>query len=158
MIELILIRHAKSDWHDPNASDHDRTLNARGKRDAPVMANNLANAGVAVGRLLSSTAARASSTAEVFGAALGVSAELDPDLYLSSAATLLSKAAATGATSVALVAHDPGISVLAAHLSGDGIHQMPTCAVARFTWRTESWDEAVTRVADDWALETPRET
>ena len=31
-------------------------------------------------------------------------------------------------------AHDPGMSVLAAQLSGDGIAHMPTCAVATFRW------------------------
>ena len=39
---LILMRHAKSDWSDSSLSDHDRPLNSRGQRDAPRMANWLA--------------------------------------------------------------------------------------------------------------------
>jgi phosphohistidine phosphatase len=34
-LRLILSRHAKSGWDDPDLSDHDRPLNARGRGDAP---------------------------------------------------------------------------------------------------------------------------
>lgn len=156
MIELILVRHAKSDWGDPALADRDRPLNVRGTRDAPVMAGRFAESGVGVQRLLSSTAVRARTTAEIFGAVLGVEVELDPELYLASAATLLAKAAATSAPSVMLVAHDPGLSDLAARLSDGGIEHLPTCAVARFSWKVASWDEIASRVADSWSLDTPR--
>ncbi|CAG7620364.1 SixA phosphatase family protein [Leucobacter soli] len=156
MRELILTRHAKSDWGDPELPDHDRPLNARGLRDAPAMADRLAATGVEVQRILSSTAVRARSTAAVFGAALGVEVELDEELYLASAAKLLTAAAGSDAGTVMVVAHDPGISDLASTLSDGGITHMPTCAVARFTWQVDAWDEAVTRPADTWGLATPR--
>jgi phosphohistidine phosphatase len=41
MKQLLLIRHAKSDWNAPSSGDFDRPLNDRGKRDAPVMAHRL---------------------------------------------------------------------------------------------------------------------
>lgn len=154
MIELILVRHAKSDWDDPDLPDHDRPLNARGKRDAPAMADRLAEAGSTVQRIISSTALRARTTAAEFGAALGVEVELDAELYLADAETLLAKAAAANADSVMVVAHDPGISDLAARLSSGGIEHMPTCAVARFAWDGGSGKEA--RPADRWSLDTPR--
>ncbi|MEZ5085116.1 MAG: histidine phosphatase family protein [Tessaracoccus sp.] len=81
MITLILVRHAKSDWSNPMLSDHDRPLNARGTRNAPMMAKRLADTGVDVQRILSSTALRARSTAAAFSAELGVPVELDEDLY-----------------------------------------------------------------------------
>ncbi|MCH5374620.1 MAG: histidine phosphatase family protein, partial [Planctomycetes bacterium] len=37
MKTLLILRHAKSSWGDPSLADHDRPLNARGKRDAPRM-------------------------------------------------------------------------------------------------------------------------
>ena len=40
-----------------------------------------------------------------------------------------------------VVAHDPGMSVLAEQLSGEIAH-MPTCAVATFTWDSDDWDVA----------------
>jgi phosphohistidine phosphatase len=156
MIRLALVRHAKSDWGDPGLGDHDRPLNDRGMRDAPVMAARLAASGFRPDVILSSTALRARTTAEAFAAELGVAVSLDPELYGAPAAALLAAAAATGAGSVAVVAHDPGMSVLAGRLSGDGIGHMPTCAVATFTWRQDDWDVASALDPDDWTFDTPR--
>lgn len=156
MIELIIARHAKSDWGEPGLRDHDRPLNARGMRDAPVMAARLAGSGVSVQRLLSSTAVRARTTAAEFGAALDLEAELDPELYLASPATLFEKAAASGASSVMVVAHDPGLSDLAHRLSNGQIDRMPTCAVARFRWEAGSWEEAADTSPADWSFDAPR--
>lgn len=41
MKKIIMMRHAKSSWKDYSIRDHDRPLNARGKRDAPLMAAKL---------------------------------------------------------------------------------------------------------------------
>lgn len=40
--ELLLLRHAKSSWDDPTASDRERGLNNRGRRNAPQMGRALA--------------------------------------------------------------------------------------------------------------------
>jgi phosphohistidine phosphatase len=120
------------------------------------MAARLAQSGIEVERIISSTAVRARTTARAFGAALGIEVELDPELYAAPGSRLLAKAVATGAASVMVVAHNPGISDLAARLSGGGIEHMPTCAVARFEWGAGSWDEVEGRVADQWGLDTPR--
>ena len=119
MIRLALVRHAKSDWGDPGLDDHDRPLNERGGGDAPRMARRLAGSGFRPDVILSSTALRARTTAAAFGAELGVAVTLDPELYGAPAGVLLDAAAATGAASVMIVAHDPGMSVLAARLSGE---------------------------------------
>lgn len=155
MIKLVLVRHAKSDWGDAGLRDHERTLNERGLRDAPAMAERLAAAGAEVERILSSTAVRARTTAAELGAALDVEVELDPELYLASAETLFEKAGESGVASVMVVAHNPGISDLAAQLSNGSIEHMPTCAVARFAWDAESWEEIAGRAADRWELNTP---
>lgn len=156
MRQLILTRHAKSDWGDPLLPDHDRPLNERGRGDAPRMARHVASEGVTVERIISSTARRATDTANVFGAQLGVEVELDPELYLAAAPTLLRRAAASGVDSVMIVAHDPGISELAALLSNDGIQHMPTCAVARFEWDIDNWRDAITHATSSWSFDTPR--
>ena len=155
-IRLALIRHAKSDWGDAGLDDHDRPLAERGIKDAPRMARRLAETGFRPDAIISSTALRARTTAEAFGAELRVAVALDPELYGASARTLLATAVASGFDSVALVAHDPGMSVLAAQLSGDRIEHMPTCAVATFTWDEDDWDvvDAVDPV--EWTLDTPR--
>ncbi|MBL3687621.1 phosphohistidine phosphatase [Leucobacter zeae] len=161
MIELILARHAKSDWGHPGLADHDRPLDARGQRDAPAMADRLARSGAVVEQssieqILSSTAVRARTTAAHFGEALSVGIELDPSLYLASGDALLERAAATGLDSVLVVAHDPGLSELAFRLSRGGIMRMPTCAVARFSWDEDDWSAAGARSADRWSFDSPR--
>ena len=156
MIRLALVRHAKSDWGDPALDDHERPLNDRGMRDAPRMARQLAESGFRPDVILSSTAVRARTTAEAFGAEFAVGVSLDPELYGAPASVLLASAAATGAGSVMVVAHDPGISVLAAHLSDDAIAHLPTCAVAVFTWHADDWSVAIALDPDDWTFDTPR--
>ena len=57
-------------------------------------------------------------------------------------ADLVREAVDLGVQSVMVVAHDPGMTVLAGNLSGHEISHMPTCAVATFTWDTDDWDVA----------------
>ena len=155
MTTLILVRHAKSDWGSPTLDDHDRPLNARGLRDAPVLAARLAETGVKPDAVLSSTAVRARTTAGFFAAALGLEPELDEELYGAPASTLLRAAAARGVDAVMIVAHDPGMTVLAERLSGGGIGHMPTCAVATFRWDTPDWDVATATDPDAWEFDSP---
>ncbi|MCT9820674.1 histidine phosphatase family protein [Microbacterium sp. W1N] len=160
MTTLILIRHAKSDWGDARLDDHDRPLNDRGLRDAPVLAQRLAATGVRPGVLLSSTALRARTTAEFFGAALGLTPQLRDELYGAPARTLRAAAAAAGtqagAEGVVVVAHDPGMTVLADDLSGGGIGHMTTCAVATFRWDTDDWEVAAATDPASWDFDSPR--
>lgn len=156
MVKLVLVRHAKSDWGVPGIPDHERPLNARGERDAPMMAQRLVASGIAIDRILSSTAVRARTTAAEFAEALGVERELDSELYASSARTLADKAESSGVQSVMLVAHNPGISDLAERLSHGNISHLPTCAVATFTWEAAEWQDVDWDDATDWHLETPR--
>ncbi|MGX1701945.1 SixA phosphatase family protein [Microbacterium sp. NPDC055357] len=156
MTRLVLVRHAKSDWGDPALDDHDRPLNARGLRDAPRMAERLAATGLRVDALLSSTALRAVTTADFFSGALGVPVQQQERLYGAPASLLLRAAAESGARSVVVVAHDPGMSVLAGELSGGGIGHMPTCAVATFGWDVGDWDVATSVDPEEWTWSTPR--
>ncbi|GAA1969882.1 SixA phosphatase family protein [Microbacterium deminutum] len=155
MIRLALIRHAKSAWGDETLDDHDRPLGDRGMRDAPRMARRLAESGFRPDVIISSTAVRARTTAEAFAAELKMAVTLDPELYGASANTLIATAAESGAPSVALVAHDPGMSVLAARLSGDRIEHMPTCAVATFAWNEDDWDVVDAVEPTEWTFDTP---
>jgi phosphohistidine phosphatase len=156
MIRLALVRHAKSDWGDPSLDDHNRPLNDRGMRDAPRMARRLAETGLRPDVILSSTALRARTTAEAFAAELRIAVSLEPELYGAPAGSLLAVAAATGAASVMVVAHDPGMSVLAGRLSDGRIEHMPTCAVATFAWDEDDWDVIDSVEPAEWTYDTPR--
>lgn len=156
MVRLALVRHAKSDWGDPGLDDHDRPLNDRGLRDAPVMARMLAESGFTAEAILASTALRAATTAGFFSAELGVPVVADSGLYGAPASMLLMAAAESGVQSVMVVAHDPGMTVLAGNLSGHEISHMPTCAVATFTWDTDDWDVATSLDPASWTFDSPR--
>jgi phosphohistidine phosphatase len=159
MTTLVLVRHAKSEWGDGSSPvpDAERPLNDRGMRDAPVMARRLADADVRPEIILSSPAIRARTTAEAFSAEFDVAVNLDPRLYGASAETILTVLAKPRARSVVVVAHDPGMSVLAAQLSDYGIDHMPTCAVAVFEWDETEWDAALTRPPASWSFDAPKQ-
>lgn len=154
MIQLILARHAKSDWADEGLDDHDRPLNDRGRRDAPAMARRVARQGVRPEVLLSSTALRARQTAEAFGRAFEVDVVEQADLYLADPDHLLAAARAAGVDEVMVVAHDPGMSALVSRLA-DRDERMVTCAVAVFTWHEGTWDDVDATPPDEYELLTP---
>ena len=66
MRQLLLIRHAKSDWGDFSLPDFDRPLNERGKRDAPVMAQRLLDKKITIDAFVSSPAKRAKKNSQSF--------------------------------------------------------------------------------------------
>jgi len=154
MIQLVLARHAKSDWADHGLDDHERPLNDRGRRDAPAMARTVARRGVRPEVVLSSTALRARQTAEAFARVFDTEVTEQAELYLAAPDQLLAAARATGAGEVMVVAHDPGMSALVSRLA-DRDERMVTCAVAIFTWHDGTWDDVDAIAPDEFELLTP---
>ncbi len=62
MDQVILMRHAKSSWHDRSLDDHDRPLNKRGRKAAIAMANTIIAKGLRPGAIICSTALRTRRT------------------------------------------------------------------------------------------------
>jgi phosphohistidine phosphatase len=157
---LILVRHAKSSWDDPNLLDKDRPLNARGKRDAPKMGKRLAKRAVTVDLILSSPAIRAIKTARVLADELDYKLKeivVDDRLYPGAVNDLLEIVHNLGRklNAVLLVGHDPALSELAHRLSSDITH-MPTCAVAEFTFNAKSWPVVGKATVATVALDVPK--
>lgn len=137
-MKLWLIRHAKSDWGDPRLTDFDRPLNGRGRRDGPRVARWLAAQDHPATWIWTSSAARALATARFvqqgFGVADAALVALD-ELYHASTEDLLDVIRRTPGTvaSVALVAHNPGLTWLVNCLGPDSAtDNLPTFGVARF--------------------------
>lgn len=65
MLRLLLLRHAKSDWHTESDHDHERPLASRGERDAIRIGRFLTAAGLRPELVLCSTAIRARRTVEL---------------------------------------------------------------------------------------------
>ena len=154
MIQLVLARHAKSDWAEPGLDDHERPLNARGRRDAPEMARTVLRQGVRPEVLLSSTALRARTTAEAFAVEFGVEVTERDELYNASGAEILRVAAETEASEVMVVAHNPGMSELVSELAGRDI-PMVTCAVAVLTWHDGDWTDVGVTPPDEVQVSAP---
>ena len=78
MKSLLVLRHAKSEL-----ADHDRPINKRGKRDAPIMGRLLKREDLVPDIIICSTAIRARSTAEAVAKASGYKGEiiLNKSLY-----------------------------------------------------------------------------
>jgi len=71
MKTVLILRHAKSSWSDPNLLDFDRPLAKRGLSDAPRIGHLLADFEVVPQVILSSPAKRATQTAQIVAEACG---------------------------------------------------------------------------------------
>lgn len=147
MKTLLLFRHAKSSWKDESLSDHDRPLNKRGKRTAPMMGHLAKEKGLVPDLIVSSTAVRARATAEAFAEACQYDGGIDftEDLYLATAGELLVQAqnrAPNRVERLLLVGHNPGMEDLVNVLSGHR-EAFPTAALAVFELEIDRWRELV---------------
>ncbi|MBX2938473.1 MAG: histidine phosphatase family protein [Ferruginibacter sp.] len=135
MKTIYIIRHAKSSWADHFLSDFERTLNARGRQDAPMMANRLKQRGIKPGGIVSSPAIRAKTTAEVFASTLGFpSGDITfvNELYHAPISTLWTVISWLNDAfdSVALFGHNPGLTELANSMTEKVyIDNLPTCGI-----------------------------
>ncbi len=138
-LRLILLRHAKSDWH-AGLSDHDRPLNRRGRLAAPLMGAWLREEGLTPALALVSSAARTQETWERLG--LAAPKETRPALYEAEAETIMEEITLTeGAPSpLLLVGHNPGIGEAANLLLADGvIGDFPTAQAAVIGFEAGAW-------------------
>lgn len=147
MKELILIRHAKSSWNHPGLGDHDRPLNKRGKKAAPLVGEALAERGLQPDLMLSSTAMRAYTTARAVAEKLGYPGEQvlrDEAIYLAGVPMLMHVIQGIDESheSAILFGHNPGFHDLAnALLRTDVIERLVTCAVVRMRLNVDHWGE-----------------
>jgi phosphohistidine phosphatase len=145
MRTLLLMRHAKSSW-DQAGEDWKRPLNKRGESAAPRMGRWLSLKDAEPDVVLSSTAVRAQTTAELVISALESSPELRlfDGLYHPDTDAILDSLACHGeaADRVLLVCHNPGISVAVSELTGE-YTSMPTAALAVIEFDINNWSDVL---------------
>ena len=134
MKTIIIVRHAKSSWDDHTLSDYDRPLNERGKHDAPIMAERLLKKQPAVQAFISSPAKRARKTAAIFAKAYGLDkddVQLKEELYLAPENVFYDVIGQLpeSVNSIAVFAHNPGVTDFVNTLTDVRIDDVPTCAV-----------------------------
>lgn len=145
MKTLTLVRHAKSSWKDTSLRDRKRPLNKRGKRDAPIMGQRIAAAGIRPSQIISSPAVRAWKTAQAVATEIGYPAEFlqrEEDLYLASLDTLLDVVAAqdSGFNNLMLFGHNPGLTDFANYLSPGLTNNVPTAGVVSVQFDRDDWN------------------
>ena len=82
MKTLLILRHAKAVPKDPNLSDHDRPLDDIGKKDTLHISKLIKDKNIIPCFIISSTALRAKTTAQLVGKACNYEADIVLDHYL----------------------------------------------------------------------------
>lgn len=123
MPELIVMRHCKSAY-PLGVADHDRPLNDRGTRDSNAAAQWFGQQGLPIDEAWVSSAVRAQQTwAGIEGGvrasvASGFDQRIVPGLYEASVDRLLTLLNVATASSLLVVAHNPGLEQLIEHVTG----------------------------------------
>ncbi|MBK1664132.1 phosphohistidine phosphatase [Rhodospirillum rubrum] len=121
MKRLLLLRHAKSDWQDPEVDDFDRPLSARGRRAGRLISLSLARRTDPPAVVLCSPARRTRETlALILPALYGVPVVYEPLLYVFDAGPLLNllRGLQAETASVLVVGHNPALGDLTLALAG----------------------------------------
>lgn len=146
MKTIYFVRHAKSSWDHPTLRDIERPLEARGLRDAPLMAKVLKSKGIEPNLLLSSPATRAYSTALYFADAFEIDrleVQLEPRIYEAFSediSDIISKLPHEADT-VLIFGHNPTFTTIANQFSNKYIDNVPTCGIFKVEAKVDSWKE-----------------
>ena len=145
MRTLLVMRHAKSEWGAAFAGDHERPLAQRGIKAARRIGRFVTDSGSKPDLVLSSTAVRALTTAELAVEAGEWECEIvtSGDFYASDPERVLDEVRVTDnrITSLLIAGHEPTWSTLVSWLIGGGSVRMPTASVACLDLPHGEWSD-----------------
>ena len=148
MRDLLILRHAKSDWDADYPEDHERPLNRRGVRAAKRIGRHLAKTENVPELALSSSAVRARTTVELAAEAGGWRCEVEirGGLYGASGEGWLQEIAdvPSDVERLLVAGHEPTCSAVVHRLTGARA-RMPTAAVACVRLPASGWRETGSR-------------
>ena len=157
---LLIMRHGKSDWGAAHGEDHERPLAPRGERAARRMGKYLTAVDHVPDLVLTSSAVRARTTAELAAEAGRWQCPLHvfDALYAASPATVLDQVmeVAGDAQRLLVVGHEPTSSELVSLLVGGGAVRFPTAAVACVEIAGNGWTDLGEGCGELQWLVTPR--
>ena len=152
MLNLMLLRHAKSSWAVPGQDDSNRPLNNRGKRAAAAVGHYMAANDLAPQLVLCSPARRARETWALVAGELPTAPVIliAPEIYDFGDGKALMECLRRKAgvvQSVLLVGHNPSIGRLAQNLIGKGkdtlrerlARKYPTAALTVVSFDLDHW-------------------
>ncbi len=159
---LLLIRHAKSSWDISTLNDFERSLNERGKKDAPAMAKRLIHKKISIDAFVSSPAKRAKKTAELFCQEYKKKEKeiiFITKLYHASPDTFFEVIAEldNSFNTVAIFSHNMGITEFVNLLVKDvRIDNMPTCGIFAVRMNAKKWIDFKTAKRDFLFFDYPK--
>jgi phosphohistidine phosphatase len=162
MKNLLIMRHAKSDWGDSSLSDFDRPSNNRGLKTAPIMGTELLKRKKVPDLIISSPANRAKTTALLVAESVGFKGEVDfeKEFYFGSLDDIVKKIKNAGNkhNRIMVIGHNPTWESLAYRLSnsGKGI-EMPTATIVSLLFNIESWNDLTTKSGELEFVLIPKE-
>ncbi|MEM8742170.1 MAG: histidine phosphatase family protein [Pseudomonadota bacterium] len=169
MKRLVLVRHAKSSWSDPELDDFDRPLNERGRLSAPVTGAWLAEKGMRPDFVAMSPARRCIETWERISAQIPTVPEPKSEkrLYMADPDTMLTvlRHVPREAETVVMVGHQPGISSFARKLANGTVpascarafKKFPTAAAAIIEFEADDWEDAEFGLGEFRSFAAPKE-
>ena len=143
MKSVILFRHGKSDWNASYGTDHDRPLNSRGIKAAKKMGQYLLEKDQVPDLIISSTALRAKTTAQLAIESANWQSKLmfERGIYGGSPEYLLGLIHSQDDqyTSLCLVGHEPNFSSFIAQATGNGYLDFTTANMAKINFNADLW-------------------
>jgi phosphohistidine phosphatase len=159
MPTLFLLRHGKSDWGADFSGDHERPLKKRGVKASKRMGDLLTSAGDTPDVVLTSSALRARTTAELAHEAGGwtCAIHVEGGLYDTTPNELLEHVRRLGeGERVLVVNHEPTCSSTVSVLCGGAAPVFPTAALARIDLNVDRWKDVEPGCGELAWLVTPR--
>lgn len=151
---LLILRHAKSNWGENNVNDHDRGLNQRGFENSKKIAEFLEKNKFMPDHILCSSAKRALLTLDpIIKKWNKIPTNISDEMYLASPEIILSIIKKKKKYSqILLIGHNPGLAGLVVKLIGNNIEKLndnlkysiskfPTCSLAKISLNIEKWSE-----------------
>ena len=145
MKRLILMRHAKSSWDNLDLSDHDRTLNARGRADCELLAAWMAERKLSPTQVLCSTAERCVETCAAILKDSDAEVSYKRSLYHASEDQILAQVQGLTDDCVMVFAHNPGTGYFASRILAKRPEHPKFCTYPTAAITVVDFD------IDDWA-------
>lgn len=162
MKQLLLMRHAKSSWENPGQEDFDRTLNDRGKKDAPEMGKRFQVRNFKPDLIIASPAKRTLKTAQYVAHELHypeTNIELESSIYQADIEDLVYIIRNFDDTlqNVLMIGHNPAFTGLIGSLGNRLIEHLPTAGAALLSFDIETWKQVSNHSANMVWFDYPKQ-
>ncbi len=152
MINLLLLRHAKSDWNSHNGKDFERDIQKKGELRTEKICKFLNDNGVIISKVLCSTALRTVKTYEIIFKSYKnrFNVKFLDELYHATADNILEiLRKQKNEKSVMIIGHEPSLSELVRVMSNtvkdnshfDAINSYVTSGLCSLSFKVTNWED-----------------